>query len=122
MLGLAVHAATLAERSVACSSLAITTELVHVVGIVGAAVVRVVIGVACAVSMLRMLALGTMSLTSHGCWVGGIMSAVLGVTVTALRLERLLVHDSRGTRTSALATVLTLSVSFATSAQSVSFT
>jgi hypothetical protein len=72
--------------------------------------------------MLRVLALSAMSLTSHGGWVRGVVSAVLSVTVTALRLRRLLVHDDRGIWNSALAAVLTLSVSFAISAQSDSFT
>jgi hypothetical protein len=88
MMGLTIHA--LPERTVACSSLPITTELVHVVSVVWAAVVRMVVWVACTVALLsmllRVLALGSVSLTTHGTRVGRVVSAVRGIVVSALRL------------------------------------
>ena len=100
MLGLTVHAA-LSERTIACSSLAVTTELVHVVSVVGAAVVWVVVWVARTVAVLRVLALSAMSLACHSSRVRGIVAAVLSVTVTALRLRMLLARDNRRIQNSA---------------------
>jgi hypothetical protein len=89
VMGLTVHA--LSEGTIGCSALAITTELVHVVSIVWAAVVRVVVWVACTVALLsmllRVLALGTVSLAAHGTRVGRVVSAVRGIVVSALRLR-----------------------------------
>ena len=88
VLGLTVHA--LSEGSVACPSLTIAPELVHVVSIVWAAVVRMVVWVACTVALLsmllRVLALGAVSLTTHSTRVGRVVSAVGGIVVSALRL------------------------------------
>jgi hypothetical protein len=94
MVGLAVHAAALSERTIAGSCLAVTTKLVYITSIVRAAVVWVVVRVACIVSVLCVLTLSTMPLlTSHGGGVGSVVSAVLSVAVAALRLTSLLVHD-----------------------------
>lgn len=82
VMGLAIHA--LSERPVAGCSLSIASELVHVVGIVWATVVGVVVWVTGAVSVLRMLALCTVSLASHSCWVRGVVAAVLSIAVSAL--------------------------------------
>lgn len=84
---LVVHA-TLSKRTIAGSSLTITTELVHVVSVVGAAIVRVTVWVACVVRVVRVLALSGMSLlASHGGGVGSVVSAVLSIAVTALGLQ-----------------------------------
>lgn len=84
MVGLTIYA--LSKRSVAGCSLTVTSELVHVVGIVWAAVVGVVVRVARAMSMLGVLALCAVALASHSCWVRSVMSTVLCVAVSALRL------------------------------------
>lgn len=118
MVGLTVH--TLSERSIAGCSLAITSKLVHVVGIIWAAIVGVVVGITGTMAMLRVLALCTMSLTSHSCWVGGVVSAVLGVAISALRLFRFLAYCSQWVRSSGSAAVLTRSPTFTNSPQNIS--
>lgn len=112
MVGLTVH--TLSERSIAGCSLAITSKLVHVVGIIWAAIVGVVVGITGTMAMLRVLALCTMSLTSHSCWVGGVVSAVLGVAISALRLWKLTLSVSRvsRSRTESAASTLLRGTSF----------
>lgn len=82
--------------------MAVTAELVHVVSIVRAAIVWVVVWIACGVSLLtamlllHVLALGAWStrLLSSQCWVRRVVSAVLSV-VSALALLLLTLNESR---------------------------
>lgn len=118
MVGLTIHA--LSERSIAGCSLAVTSKLIHVVGIVWAAIVGVVVWVTSTMAMLRVLALCAMSLTGHSCWVRGVVSAVLGVAISALRLVYFLVYCSQWARSSGSAAVLTRSTTFASSSHNMS--
>jgi hypothetical protein len=88
VVGLAIHA--LSERAVS-ASLAIPAKLVHVVGVVRATIVRVVVWVACRVSLLAtMLLLHVLALRARSTallsWIGRVVPAVLGVVVSALAL------------------------------------
>jgi hypothetical protein len=85
---LAVHA--LSERAVS-ASLSIAAELVHVVGVVRATIIRVVVWVACRVPLLAtMLLLHVLALRARSTallsWVRCVVPAVLGVVVSALAL------------------------------------